>query len=355
MWTVMRELCGAFVCLLIVAASTRQETFADGPRATGPQESMGGRTPVPLGLELESHAPSSAVVRLGRLLFHDARLSADGTVACATCHIAAHAFSQPTRVATGIRGQQGTRKAPALVNLGTAIYPHFFRDGRVASLEAQVLQPVLNPVEMGNTEDGMLKTLRGITGYRPYFVAAFGSPEITTTRVEKAIVGYERTRLSGNSPWDRWRRNHDESAVSEQVKRGHELFFGKAGCNQCHFGSSFTDSSFHNLGVSWDQKTRAFADLGRYAVTKQPFDTGAFKTPTLREVTKHPPYMHDGSVATLRDVILLYNRGGEKNPFLDSRMRPLNLSDAEVDVLVAFLHSLEGEGYMDEPPASFPR
>lgn len=128
------------------------------------------------------------------------------------------------------------------------------------------------------------------------------------SRVAKAIADYERTRMSGNSRWDRWRRNRDDAAVSTEVKKGHELFFGRAGCNQCHLGQNFTDSLFHNIGVGWNAKTKTFADEGRYVVTKKDDDRGAFKTPTLRDVSLHAPYMHDGSVKTLREVIELYNR-----------------------------------------------
>jgi cytochrome c peroxidase len=160
--------------------------------------------------------------------------------------------------------------------------------------------------------------------------------------------------MSGNSPWDRWRRNRDQKAVDDQVKEGHELFFGKAQCNQCHLGNNFTDSRFHNIGVGWDPRTRTFKDEGRYVVTRDRADHGAFKTPTLRDVTRHAPYMHDGSVATLREAVELYNRGGERNPYLDPKITPLHLTAAEVDALVAFMRALDGEGYMDAPPARFP-
>jgi cytochrome c peroxidase len=185
---------------------------------------------------------------------------------------------------------------------------------------------------------------------------------VTKERVAKAIADYERTRMSGNSPWDRWRQNRDESAVSAQVKAGHDLFFGKAECNQCHVSNGFTDSRFHNLGVGWDPDAKTFRDWGRWDVSKtksdqQPgeADRGAFKTPTLREVTKRAPYMHDGSIATLREVVEFYNRGGVKNPWLDPKIKPLNLTDAEMDALVAFMQALDGEGYQDVPPRSFPQ
>lgn len=169
-----------------------------------------------------------------------------------------------------------------------------------------------------------------------------------------AIADFVRTLRSGNSPWDRWRRQHDETAVTSEVKTGHELFFGKAGCNQCHLGGNFTDDSFHNLGVGWDRARGRFADEGRYEVTNQDSDRGAFKTPTLRDVSRHPPYMHDGSIRTLRDVVDWYNRGGEPNPYLDPRIRPLNLTKTDVDALVAFLHALDGTGYQQSQPRRFP-
>jgi cytochrome c peroxidase len=167
--------------------------------------------------------------------------------------------------------------------------------------------------------------------------------------------------MSGNSPWDRWRYNHDDSAVSAQVKQGHELFQGKANCAQCHLGNNFTDSQFHNLGVGWTASTKTFKDEGRWGISKdlgedgKPGDRGAFKTPTIREVTKHAPYMHDGSVATLREVVEFYNRGGEKNPWLDQKIKPLKLTEAEIDAIVALMQALEGEGYQDTAPTSFPQ
>ena len=312
----------------------------------------------PLGSEIDLAAlpdpPTPERVRLGRWLFYDTRLSADDTVACATCHRPEHAFSEPTAVSTGIAGQTGTRKAPSLVNQAQTLFPHFFWDGRAASLTEQAFGPIANPVEMGHEPAVLVAKLSRIEGYAPYFEDAFGSPGVTGERIAQALVSYEQTRMSGNSPWDRWRYERDESAVSSDVKRGHELFFGKAGCRPCHAGNSFADSRFHNLGVGWDEEDGAFADEGRAAVTGDPADRGRFKTPSLREVTKHPPYMHDGSLATLRDVVGFYNRGGNANPNLDVRIEPLGLSDADLAALVAFLGSLEGEGYLDTAPAAFP-
>jgi len=315
--------------------------------------------PAPLGSEIDLSVlpdpPTPERVRLGRWLFYDTRLSADDTVACATCHRPENAFSEPTPVSTGIDGQRGTRKAPSLVNQAETLYPHFFWDGRASSLAEQAFGPIANPIEMGHEPAALTAKLSAIDGYAPYFEEAFGSPVVTAERIARALVSYEQTRMSGNSPWDRWRYERDESAVSDEVKRGHELFFGKAGCRPCHAGNNFTDSRFHNVGIGWDEASRGFADEGRSAVTGDPEDRGRFKTPSLREVTKHPPYMHDGSLPTLRDVVAHYNRGGTPNPNLDVRIEPLGLSDDEIDALVVFLEALEGEGYMDTAPALFPR
>ena len=322
----------------------------------------------PIGPDIDLAAlktpPTPERIRLGRWLFYDTRLSADGTVSCATCHEPEHAFSQGTSVATGIRGQKGRRKAPTFINQAVTLFPHFFWDGRAGSLEEQALGPVVNPIEMGNTHEGMVRTVGAVPGYRMYFAEAFGTDEITKERIAQAIADYERTRMSGNSPYDRWRRTRDAAAVPAEVKLGHELFFGKAGCVQCHVGSRFTDNNFHNIGIGWDDSKQAFLDEGRWATTKgttnEGFgtsDRGAFKTPTLREVSKRAPYMHDGSVATLREVVEYYNRGGNKNPYLDPKMpvKPLGLTPAEVDALVAMMNSLDGEGYEDTAPSSFPK
>jgi len=313
----------------------------------------------PLGIsaqlaDLET-PPTPERVRLGRWLFYDTRLSADGTISCATCHRPEHAFSEPTPVSTGIAGQKGGRKAPPVINLAWTLYPNFFWDGRAGSLEAQALGPIENPIEMGNSHTAMIATLSGIGGYAKYFEQAFGSPGVTTDRVAHAIADYERTRMSGNSAWDRWRRSRDDSAVSDRVKLGDELFFGKAECNQCHLGDNFTDSSFHNLGIGWDAGAASFADPGRSKISGDEQETGAFKTPGLREVTKHAPYMHDGSIATLREVVEHYNKGGNPNPYLSPKVRKLDLNDEEIDALVAFMEALDGEGYMDSSPVSFPQ
>ena len=365
-------------CLLVfagVALMTGVASSADTPQNEATPASQGSadaapaweaENPIkplptpPLGIsgKLEDlpNPPTPETVRLGRWLFFDKRLSADASVSCATCHRPENAFSEDTPVSTGIRGQKGGRKAPSFTNLAWTLYPHFFWDGRAKSLEEQAAGPIVNPLEMGNTHDAMINSLGAIKAYAPYFKQAFGDERVTLDRVTKAIADYERTRMSGNSPWDRWQKKRDESAVSEKVKQGHKLFFfGKGACNQCHLGQNFTDNSFHNLGVGWDEAAQKFKDEGRYAVTNDKKDLGAFKTPSLRDVTKRAPYMHDGSEKTLRDVVVFYNKGGNRNPNLSPKMKPLNLTDDEIDALVEFMKALDGEGYQDVAPKAFPQ
>ena len=310
------------------------------------------------------HQPIPTRVRLGRWLFFDTRLSADGTVACASCHRPEFAFSEPTAVSTGIGGRQGTRKSPSLVNLAArTILPDipddreqtFFWDGRVSSLEHQVLVPIANRDEMGLDRQSMIAKMSAMQGYAPYFREAFGSDDITQERIAAALSDYVRTRMSGNSPYDRWTYAGDGAAMSEQAKRGSELFFFTARCAQCHAGFNFSDGRFHNLGVGWDPATRVFKDEGRFAISHDQRDRGRFKTPALRDVARHAPYMHDGSLATLRDVVEFYNRGGVPNPHLSGRIRPLGLTSQDLDALVAFLEALNGEGYQDPGPRNFPR
>lgn len=297
--------------------------------------------------------PTPERVRLGRWLFYDKRLSADGTVACATCHRPEYAFSEPTPVPTGIKGRKGRRKAPPLLNLAWTLYPHFFWDGRARSLEEQALDAIANPTEMGNPPERLVRTVSGIPGYAKYFKEAFGTPDISKERIARAVADYVRTRMSANSRWERWGEENEN--VSAKFRDGEELFSGKARCNQCHLGQSFTDNTFHNTGIGWNPNTRTFADAGRYGVTKARADMGSFKTPTLREVSKHAPYMHDGSMKTPREVVLHYNKGGNRNPYLDPKISPLNLTDKEIEILVDFLEALDGQGYQDKAPTLFPR
>ncbi|MFQ5767004.1 MAG: cytochrome-c peroxidase [Acidobacteriota bacterium] len=275
-------------------------------------------------------------VALGMELFFDTRLSADGTISCATCHDPARYYTDRRKTSLGIRGQSGSRNAPTVVN---ATYMYFqFWDGRAASLEEQALAPIQNPVEMGQDLDALLTTLSGIKGYADAFQSVFGRP-VNGQDLARAIAAFERTLLSGNSSWDRYNRGERE-ALSTEARRGWDLFTGKARCSKCHAGFNLSDSDFHNLGVGMKAQN---PDLGRYQVTHEEKDRGAFRTPTLRDVQHTAPYMHDGSLATMEEVIDWYDRGGEPNPWLDAQMRPLHLTPQEESDLLALLKSLDGE------------
>jgi cytochrome c peroxidase len=278
-----------------------------------------------------------AKAELGRFLYFDPRLSADGKISCATCHDPARGFTDGAAVSTGIKGQRGNRSAPTLINRAYSLAQ--FWDGRAATLEDQVKGPIANPIEMGNTHETMIVSLSKIQGYAPLFHKAFGTPEITVDRVAQAVATFERTILSGNSPYDRYKAG-DRKAMSLAQVRGMRIFFDKAKCDSCHEGVNFTLNAYANLGVGAD---KAEPDVGRYAVTKDPADWGAFKTPTLRDVARTGPYMHDGSLLNLHQVVNFYDKGGTPNKNLDAKIKPLHLRDQDKDDLVAFLNALTGD------------
>jgi cytochrome c peroxidase len=293
---------------------------------------------------------SAAKIELGRYLFFDKRLSADETISCATCHEPRFAFTDGKAVSTGIRSQKGNRSAPTVINRAYALAQ--FWDGRANSLEEQVKGPMANPIEMGNTQEAIVEKLRGVAGYRPMFAAAFGSETVDIERVAMAIASFERTVLSGNSPYDRYKRG-DKKAMSQEQVRGMAVFFDKAQCDRCHEGANFTLNAYANLGIGSDKPD---PDVGRFGVTKDPRDWGVFKTPTLREIEHTAPYMHDGSLQTLEDVVEFYNRGGTPNRNLDPNLKRLDLTDAEKRELVAFLKALSGEGWQNiRPPEDSPK
>ena len=330
-----------FSAVLIVALSGCGFVFA--PRM------QHGRTPLQLsplaGLDLLVPVPDDnpltvQTVALGERLFFDPRLSADGTIRCATCHQPERAFSDSTSVSRGVYGRRGTRNAPALVNRA---YPDraFFWDGRAPTLEQQVLHPIQDSVEMGQPLDALARRLRGDASYRAAFDRAFGGA-IDSNTVSRALASYVRTLRSGNAPVDRW-RDGDTAALSPSARRGQLLFIGPANCVSCHVGSNFTDEQFHNTGVSARTALYAAAeDSGRARVTRRALDAGAFKTPTLRDVALTGPYMHDGSLPTLEDVVAFYDGGGRANPNLDSEIRPLHLTPEQRRDIVTFLVALTG-------------
>lgn len=248
------------------------------------------------------------------------------------------------------RGRRGGRSAPTTTNRAFSTLQ--FWDGRAASLEEQAKGPMVNPIEMGNPSHApVVERLKKIEGYREGFKRAFGTEDFTIEHVAKAIAAYERTILSGNSPFDRFQAG-DTTALSRAAQRGLELSRGKARCVRCHTGFNFTDEGYHNLGVGMDKPK---PDLGRYEITKREEDKGAFKTPTLRDIALTAPYFHDGSAKTLEEVVEFYNKGGIRNPHLSKEIVPLNLTAQEKADLVEFLQSLTGEIALEVYASDVPR
>lgn len=304
---------------------------------------------LPLGLkdaELKipvDNALSAKKIALGKQLYFDPRLSGDGTISCATCHNPQFGWTDGQPVSVGAGGQKGGRSAPTVIN--RAFSTNQFWDGRAASLEEQALGPIQNPIEMAMTVEDLIPRIQAIEGYQRQFREVFGS-EVTAENVARAIAAFERTVLSGDSDFDRFQAG-DQNALSAEAQRGMNLFFGKAQCASCHGGSNFTDEQFHNLGVTLSEgaapaEPHQAPDLGRYDVTKDDRDKGKFRTPTLRHIAQTAPYMHDGSLKTLEEVMEFYNRGGSPGPNLDPLIRPLNLAEQEIVDLVAFMQALTG-------------
>jgi cytochrome c peroxidase len=293
---------------------------------------------------------SAEKAELGRFLYFDKRLSADESVACASCHAPEHAFTDGAATSTGIKSQKGGRSAPTVINRAYSLAQ--FWDGRAETLEEQAKGPMANPIEMGNTHAAIVERLQAIPGYRALFAKVYGSDKIDIDRAAMAIATFERTVLSGNSPYDKYKKG-DKKAMSPEQVHGMSVFFEKAKCDKCHEGANFTLNAYSNLGVGSD---KADPDVGRFAVTKDPRDWGVFKTPTLREVEHTAPYMHDGSIKTLEEVVDFYNKGGIKNRNLDQNIKELKLTDQEKKDLVAFMKALSGEGWQHlKAPAEFPK
>ena len=301
-------------------------------------------------IEWPKHNPySAAKAELGRYLYFDKRLSADETISCATCHDPKMGFGDGVAVSTGINGQKGTRSAPTVVNRAFSLAQ--FWDGRAATLEEQMKGPIANPIEMGDSHEMAVAVIRESAGYRALFAKAFGSGEIID-RAAMAVTTFERTILWGNSPYDRYKKGNKKAMTPEQV-HGLSVFFDKAKCDRCHENANFTLNAYANIGIGMDQ---ADPDVGRYAITKDERDWGVFKIPTLREIEHTAPYMHDGSLKTLEQVVDYYDKGGNPNKNLDGNIRKLNLTEQEKKDLVAFLKALSGEGWQHAVlPEDFPK
>ena len=317
-------------------------------------------------------------IALGERLFFDGRLSADGTVACSSCHEPARAFTDGRPTSIGIQGRVGQRNAPTILN---ALYNKTqFWDGRAKTLEEQAAFPIVNPVEMGQPNlEAAVAQIATIKEYRRAFLSVFGRPP-NGPDLLRAIASYERTQLSFDSPFDHFIAG-DRNAIDDAAKRGWELFNTRGRCNKCHAlteqkrdVTNFTDNDFHNIGIgiirhnvvalarqaeeSINSGDAAAIDsaaiqtdmsaLGRFLITKKEMDIASFKTPNLRNVLVTGPYFHDGSQETLWDVMDHYNKGdGLQNPYLDEDIQPLALTEKEIDDLVAFLASLTSPDYKE--------
>jgi len=339
----------------VSATTLAAQEAAPGPTARETLKSGSFTLELPLGLQSgaayipDDNPMSAEKVELGKLLYFDPRLSKDKSISCASCHNPYHGFADPAPTSRGVGFKLGGRNSPTVIN--RLFSKEQFWDGRAEDLEDQAHGPLINAVEMAmKSHDDVVKQCRSVPGYAAYFEKAFGSKEITMKRIAQAIASYERTVVSGNSPFDRYQAG-DRGAMSAAAVRGMELFNGAANCKVCHSGFNFTDESYHNLGVGMDKPK---PDLGRFDQTKAESEKGAFKTPTLRNVAHTAPYMHDGSEATLRQVVEFYNRGGVKNQWLSKEIKPLNLDAKQVDDLVAFLDALTGEVPNLAPPAKLP-
>ena len=286
----------------------------------------------------------TAKVDLGKQLYFDGRLSKNGQVPCAACHLPSTGFADARQVSIGVGGSIGDRQAPTIFN--TAYNPSQFWDGRVGSLEEQVLGPIQEQDEMAETIDNVVKKIGKIKGYQQQFRAVFGAG-VNMQGIAEAIAAYERTVVSTNSAFDKYVLG-DAKAMDEPAVRGMALFKGKARCILCHNGPNFTDNQFHNLGVP--QVGPRKEDVGRYEVTRMESDKGAFKTPTLRSITETAPYMHDGAFKTLEEVVDFLDQGGGSNPNLSPLVKPLGLSTEEKSDLVTFLKALTGEPIKFEMP-----
>ncbi len=296
---------------------------------------------VPAGLDAfmpvpESNPLTAEKIALGRRLFFDVTLSADGTLSCGSCHDPAKAFTDGRRVSVGVAGRIGKRNAPALLNRGYGAT--FFWDGRAASLEQQVLQPIEHSDELASSVVTVVERLRHDVTYAPSFLTVFGR-DINGDDLARALATYVRSLLAGDSPVDRHLAG-DRAALSREALEGLRVFRGQGTCTACHLGPTFSDERFHNTGVAW--AGGVLTDAGRAGVTGKLEDRGAFKTPTLRHVADTAPNMHDGSLQRLEDVIDFYDRGGNPNRHLDSEIRPLRLAATEKTALALFLRALSG-------------
>ncbi len=350
-WLAAALFCALFVAVVCGASQAiAQSADSESSVASGAADTS-SLSAVPLGLppvDIPADNPMTPEkVELGKLLYFDPRLSKDGTISCATCHNPKEGWSEQRMTSKGIKDQIGTRNSPTVIN--SAYHPVQFWDGRAATLEEQALGPIENPIEMGYKLDAVVKDLSAIPGYTSRFKAVFGT-EVTKDGIGKAIAAFERTILSGNSPYDRFKAG-DATALSDPQKRGLEVFVRKGKCSMCHTPPTFASGRYYNAGVD---AAKSEPDPGRMEVTKKDRDFGKFRVPHLRDLVDTGPYFHDGSAKTLEATVGLMADGGRDNPNLSSmmkRIRKAKLTDQDREDLVEFLKALSGDYPIIEPPA----
>ena len=351
LWCVL--VCLAALAAVFIACSQQPTPVAPAVAAkpTGtpiPIVAPLGLPPVPIPAD---NPPTAETVALGRRLYYDTALSVDNTVSCSTCHDPKFGFGDGEQFSEGVRKQLGNRNSPTVFN--TAYYTTQFWDGRAGSLEQQAEGPVQNPVEMGHALKGVERRLMADPSYKAEFKKAFSADVITYEMVGKAIASFERTVVSGNSPFDRYMYGGDKKALSASAKRGLEVFRNpkRGNCAVCHTIEEkyalFMDNKFHNLGAGVKLNINGeteLTDLGRFKVTNVESEKGAFKTPSLRNIALTAPYLHDGSRRNLKEVLDFYVGGGNSNPHRDKEIRPLDfLTGQEQADLIEFMKSLTGE------------
>ena len=302
-----------------------------------------GLPPVPIPAD---NPPTVETIALGRKLFYDTKLSRDNSLSCASCHNPQFGFTDGQRVSTGVNGKTGVRNAPTVLN--AAYLPRQFWDGRASNLEEQAAGPMANSIEMDQPHKVSVAKLQADPTYRAMFVKAFGPGSITMKQVEKSLASFERTMISGNSAFDRYEYGNDKKALTPAQIRGLAVFRdpNRGNCAACHTINDkyalFTDGKFHNIGEGIDGDGK-FTDTGRYQETKLATDKGAFLTPTLRDIANTGPYMHDGSMKTLKQVVDFYAGHGNSNPYLDKEIQAIHLSGQDRADLVEFLKALTCE------------
>jgi cytochrome c peroxidase len=341
------------VTICVLLSCSRKNDTTTSERVDPPPTPIGAVVEIkaPLGLPPLSlpadNPPTADTIALGRRLYYDPKLSVDGTVSCASCHNPKLGFSDGQKTSFGVKAQRGGRNAPTVWNAAYSTVQ--FWDGRAPSLEEQAGGPMQNPIEMAHTQEGVIRAIDANPNYKPMFEKAFGPGLVTFAKARFAIASFERTVLSGNSPFDKYLYGGDKKAMNASAIRGLEVFRDakRGNCAVCHTIEKdyalFTDNKFHNLGVGINAKGE-LTDLGRYEVTKSDADRGAFKTPTLRNIAQSGPYMHDGSLKTLKEVVDFYVGGGNSNPYRDKEIKSLDhLSKQDREDLVAFMEALTGE------------